>query len=38
VLISIWADDDPLASKHVAINTTNEVVLKVFTSLMNQFE
>jgi hypothetical protein len=35
VLLIIWPDDKPLVSKHVAINTTNEVILKVFTPSTN---
>jgi len=32
--MSISPDDDPVVSKHVAINTTDKVVLRVFTLLI----
>ena len=36
VLKSVQPDDDPVGSKHVAINTTNQFLLPVFTPLIKE--
>ena len=34
IVTGIWPDDNPLGSKHVAINNTNKVMLAVLTPLI----